>query len=57
MEVPPNGKHSNPSDLASTPGNVTDDQWTKIITAAVFSDKGEQWIRGALANAENARNN
>jgi hypothetical protein len=51
------GKHSNPSDPASTPGNVTDDQWAKILTAAVDSPNGENWVCNALANAENARNN
>lgn len=51
------GKHSNPSDPPSMPGNVTDDQWAKILTAAVDSPNGENWVRGALANAENARNN
>lgn len=51
------GKHSNPSDPASTPGNVTDDTWTKILNAAVSQPNGENWARAALANAENARNN
>ena len=52
------GKHSNPSDPTNpVPGNVTDDTWTKILAAAVDSPKGETWVRNAVANAENARNN
>jgi hypothetical protein len=51
------GKHSNPSDPAPVPGNVTDDTWTKLLTAAVDSDNSDAWIKNALRNAENARNN
>ncbi len=51
------GKHSNPSDPAPVPGNVTDDTWTRLINAAVDSKNGGKWVSNALANAENARNN
>ena len=53
------GKHDRPSPSDPVPalGNVTADTWTKIITAAVCSDKGEQWTKNAVRNAENARNN
>jgi hypothetical protein len=51
------GKHSNPSEPAGTPGNITDDTWTKILNAAVSQPNGETWARNAWANAENARNN
>ena len=52
------GKRNSPSDPTDpVPGNVTDDTWTKVITAAVDRPGGEAWIKNALANAENARNN
>jgi hypothetical protein len=51
------GKHSNPSDPPSTPGNVTDDQWAKIMNAAVDSKNGDKWVQNVVRNAENARNN
>jgi hypothetical protein len=51
------GKHSNPSDPAPVLGTVNDDTWTRLITAAVDSKDGDKWVRNALANAENARNN
>lgn len=47
----------NPSDPFPPVGNVNDDTWTRILTAAVDSDRGEQWICNAVANAEMARHN
>ncbi len=51
------GKHSNPSDPAPVPGNVTDDTWTKVLLGGVSKPDSEGWAAGVLRNAENARNN
>lgn len=53
------GKHSRPSDdgKSPVPGTVSDDTWTKVVTAAVASDNGDAWVVHAVRSEENARHN
>jgi hypothetical protein len=53
----PVGKHNSPSGQPDVPGNVTDDQWTRVLEHMAIAPNGEALIRNALRNEENAKSN
>lgn len=50
------GKHSKPGD-DEVPETVSDDMWTRIVTAGAAGENGDQWMASTIQSAGNAEQN